>query len=56
MVGNRGIFDTVDVLGTGLSSKDTQDSSSAADIEHNLVLEDMGIVHNGVFVGKGSSL
>lgn len=56
MVSDRGELNTVDMLSTSLGSEDTEDTCAASDIEYNLVLEDLGVVHNGIFVSKGSVL
>ena len=56
MVSDGGELNTVNMLGTGLSSEDTQDTCAASNIKHDLVLEDLGVIHNGIFVGKGSVL
>lgn len=56
MVSDRGELDTVDMLSTGLGSEYTEDTCAASNIHDDLVLEDLGVIHNGVFVGKGPVL
>jgi len=45
-----------DLLGTGLCRKQAQDGRSAANVEHDLVLEQVRVVDNGVAVRVCSDL
>lgn len=44
------------MLSSSFSSKNTEDTSTAANIEDNFVLEEESISHNSVSISGGSSL
>lgn len=50
-LGNGTALDAVDVFRPGLCRKEAEDASPTADVEDNLVLEEMGVVENGRLVG-----
>lgn len=48
---NLSVLDGVDVFSSSSGSENTEDASSTANIEHNLILEILGIILDGALVG-----
>jgi hypothetical protein len=56
VVGDRGVFYTIDVFGACFGGENAQDSGAAADVEDDFTIEERGGVEDGIFVGVGSGL